>query len=215
MKMEFKMLSSNIKRWGGPAAIWGGVIWLLLWIHFALTHGLTEHNREGLLFGLTWFDSDKLVVIPLLLFILGLVNLRAWQRESTSRLGTAGYGIALVGFPLVIIGQALLYGPAPWGIYPPEVYWSNPFTQHLAVPLSFFSPSVLGLGLVLFGVDILRRKPLPHGNALPLLLGILLFTLPWPRDTPWAWLFGLGWGVLGYILWSSARQASAQSSSNA
>ena len=201
------MSTPRFKYLGAMSAMLGGVIWLILWIHFALTHGLTEHNREGLLFGLTWFDSDKLAVIPLLLFMLTVVSLRAWQRESTSRLGTTGYVIALVGFPLVIIGQALLYGPAPWGIYPPEVYWSNPFTQQVAAPLSFVSPSVLGLGLVLCGVDILRRKPLTHGNALPLLLGILLFTLPWPRDTPWAWLFGVGWGVLGYVLWRTARPA--------
>ena len=103
------MSSSRIKYLGAGSAILGGVIWLLLWIHFSLTHGFT-YNMKGLLFGLTWIDSDKLAVIPMLLFMLGLVSLRAWQRESTSRLGTAGYIIALVCSPLVIIGQAKSHG---------------------------------------------------------------------------------------------------------
>jgi len=131
-------------------------------------------------------DSDKLVVIPLLLFMLTVVSLRAWQRESTSRLGTTGYIIALVCFPLVIIGQALLYWRVPWGTYLPEVYWSNPFIQRVIAPLAVLSPPVLSIGLVLFGVDILRRKPLAYGNALPLLLGILLFTMPFLRDMNYA-----------------------------
>ena len=209
------MSSSRIKYLGAVSAILGGVIWLLLWIHFSLTHGLTQDNMKGLLFGLTWIDSDKLVVIPMLLFMLGLVSLRAWQRESTSRLGTAGYVIALVCSPLVIIGQALLYWRVPWGYYPPEDYWSNLFAFQVGVYLTFLLTPVLSLGLVLFGVDIMRRKPLPHGNALPLLLGILLFTLPFLRDMVHAWLFGLGWGVLGYVLWRTASQASIRSSSNA
>lgn len=66
---------------------------------------------------------------------------------------------------------------------------------------------VLTLGPLLFGVDLLRRKPLPQGNALPLLLGLVLFTTPWLRDTVQAALFGLGWGVLGYVLWRPARLA--------
>lgn len=189
----------------------GSVIWLLLWIHFMLTHGATDYNMQGLVFGLTWIDTDKLVVVPMLLFTLGLVSLRAWQRESTSRLGTAGYVIALVCSATVIVGHALLYWTVPWGYYPPESFWSNPFTQQVAVPLAILSAPVLSLGLVLFGVDILRRKPLPRGNALPLLLGIVLFTTPWLRDTVQAIFFGVGWGVLGYILWRSARQASFQS----
>ena len=82
-------------------------------------------------------------------------------------------------------------------------------TQQVGVPLAVLSTPVLSLGLVLFGVDIMRRKPLPHGNALPLLLGIVLFTLPWLHNTVYAGLFGLGWGVLGYVLWRTARQASS------
>jgi len=209
------MSSSRIKYLGAVSAILGGVIWLLLWIHFLLTHGLTQDNEKRLLFGLTWIDSNKLAVIPLLLFMLFLVSLRAWQRESTSRLGTAEYVIALVCFPLVIIGQALKFWPIPWGYYPPEDYWNNLFAFQVGVYLTFLLTPVLSFGLVLFGVDIMRRKPLPHGNALPLLLGIVLFTLPWLHEGVHAWLFGLGWGVLGYILWRAARQTSIRSSSKA
>ena len=209
------MSSSRIKYLGAVSAILGGAIWLLLWIHFLLTHGLTRDNEKRLLFGLTWIDSDKLAVIPMLLFMLFLVSLRAWQKESTSRLGTVGYVIALVCSPLVIIGQALKFWPIPWGSYPSDAYWDSLLTMQIGVPLTFFGTPVLSLGLVLFGVDILRRKPLPHGNALPLLLGIMLFTLPWLHEGVHAWLFGLSWGVLGYILWRATRQASIRSSSNA
>lgn len=208
------MASFRIKSLSALAAIVGSVIWLLLWIHFLFTHGTTDFDMQGLSFGLTWLDSDKFVVVPLLLFMLGLVSLRAWQSESTSRLGTTGYLIALVCSSTAILGQALLYWAVPWGSYPPESYWSNPFTARVAVPLAILSVPVLSLGLILLGIDILRRKPLPRGNALPLLLGIALLTTPWLRDTVHAVLFGLGWGVFGYILWASAHQTSVEPSSN-
>lgn len=201
------MSSSEIKYLGALSAMAGCVIWLMLWIHFLLTHGTTANNMEGVLLGLTWFDTDKLVVVPMLLFMLCVVSLRAWQRESTGRIGTAGYVITLVCFATIIIGQSLLYWPVPWGSYPPEDFWSNDFTQRVAVPLAILSAPLLAIGLILFGVDVLRRKPLPGGNALPLLLGIALLTTPWLRDTVHSILFAVGWGVLGYILWRSDPKA--------
>ncbi len=110
--------------------------------------------------------------------------------------------------------RRLLYWPIPWGTYPSEAYWNGLLSFRFGVPLTFFLPPVLSLAFVLFGIDILRRKPLPHGNALPLLLGILSLSLPFLRDMPHAWLYGLGWGVLGAVLWRSAHQARLPSSPN-
>lgn len=189
----------------------GGVIWLLFWVHFSRTHGLTENNMKRMLLGLTWLDFDKLAVIPLSLFAVTLVSLRAWQGQRTRRLGTAGYRIALVSIPTAVIAQALIYWHVPWSYYPPEEYWSNLVVQ-VGAGLGLLSNTVLSIGLVLFGVDFLRGKPLPSGNTLPFLLGILLFTSPWLWNGAYAWLLGLGWSVLGYVLWSTARKARAPSS---
>jgi hypothetical protein len=38
-------------------------------------------------------------------------------------------------------------------------------------------------------------------------LGILLLGLPWLRDMSYAWFFGLGWGVLGYLLYNGEQHA--------
>ena len=64
----------------------GGTSWILIWIAFLLTHGPTMRDMRQTLFSLTWYDYSKFVIIPLALFLIGLINLRARQAGRAGRL---------------------------------------------------------------------------------------------------------------------------------
>lgn len=42
-----------------------GTLWLLLWVHFLLTHGPTSSDYRKTYLGMSYYDSAKLFMIPL------------------------------------------------------------------------------------------------------------------------------------------------------
>lgn len=202
------MLSSKLIRWGGPASVLGGIGWILIWVHFLLTHGPTQTNQMGRLLTLTAYDSAKLLVIPLLLFLIGLLSLRVRQSGRLSHLGLAGYVLALLGFAFLIIGVVLEFWFMPWGVYR-EAYWYTPLGQ-IAGLIQLLSGFITSAGMILFGIAILRAKALSHWSWLPLILGLVLTASPWLHMTRYGGMFGLGWALLGYVLWSNQSKSAMQ-----
>jgi len=66
-----------LHRWNGPAAIAGGVLWMVLRPLVATTW----HNPN---FGLTYEDYNRLMVAPLALLLLGALGLHARCAGHTS-----------------------------------------------------------------------------------------------------------------------------------
>ena len=102
------MSSSDLIRWGGLVAIWGGVLWAL-W-------------NAGLEFVVGWGEPPSPAyeryeaynrVMPLILPLLvaGLLAFHATQKGSHGWLRRAGLIIALIGFTLLLVGNVAEF----WG----------------------------------------------------------------------------------------------------
>lgn len=80
------MSSSNIVRWGGIAAMVGGVFWVV----WSLL-GRVSFEAAGSPF------ADALLLLAALLTLAGLVGLHALQGDNYGRIGRAGFYTTAVG----------------------------------------------------------------------------------------------------------------------
>ena len=102
---------------GGPATVLGGVIWLLAWVHFLLTHGPTSSDYENTFLGLSYYDSTKLTVFAIGLCIVGLVSLRTRRPVGVrGRVGTWGHFLAVTALIVMTVGMAASVWTIPWGL---------------------------------------------------------------------------------------------------
>lgn len=191
------MWSSSFIRRAGLSAILGGALWAFGWTLFISGHDPTHVNQGREILGLGPDAWDRLLAIPLGLIAFGLVAVHSLQAVRAGWSGKSGYAVSLVGLALWAVANLLRLPPG--GIL------------------------VFAIGMVLFGVGTLRAAVLPHwSRSIPLILGMLLipgFVLTFPglvlsfesADAIGAFglagLFthiaqGLGWVLLGYILWS-------------
>ena len=195
-------MSPNLVRWSGLAAMLGGVLWAADWVLFTIGHGPTTINENQEVLSLGPDAWLQLLVVPLVLVAVGLVALHSLQRSHTGWLGRSGYIVSLVGLALWVVGN---------------------LTESPPLPII-----ILAIGMVLFGVATLRAKVLPRwSRSIPLVLGVLLipgFFLTFPGFIldfpPFNWVIafglsgyftfiaqGLGWVLLGYVLWSQKAKA--------
>ncbi len=180
------MSASRLARWGGLAAMLGGVLWVF----------------KGGAIMLTGEQPPVVFSAALPLFAAGLVGLHARLGGRGGRLGRTGLLVAYVALAsalVTLVGETL----APVGWVPDEDS-VTPLTPFIV--LAGFGPFV---GLVLLGIATLRVKAMPApwsalplvmgAGAVPLMLvgGILelvnerLFELP-------IVLLGFAWVLLGY-----------------
>ena len=81
------MTSSNIIRWGGVAAMLGGVFWVV----WSLL-GRVSFEAAGSSF------ADVMLLLAAVLTLVGLVGLHALQGANYGRIGRAGFYTAAGGF---------------------------------------------------------------------------------------------------------------------
>lgn len=220
---------SNLIRWGGLAAMLGGIVGILYAPFYALAYFATEDGAESLEapWVAAWAGALRPVLEPLLTFappevvyltygkcfslmvlgwMAGLLAFHARHVASSGRLEKWGFRLALAGTVLGTLG----------GI---GAYWIGPFWW-AAVGISFGAflvPALLlfGIGFPLFGIGMLRAKAAPRLGAWLLIVGglpgMILLDIVLGQLSLGLIVLNLAWVMLGYFLYSEkavpARQA--------
>ncbi len=207
---------SRLIRWSGLAAVLGGVLWIVFFTGHTFTHGSTQSPRDATILGFESLDFNRLLAVPPLLFIWGLVGAHATRASLGRRIGRVGFVTAVVGLVMLALGIIL----ETWIIDPSEDFY-NPLVQGGWILYIFGLFPVLPAGMVLFGIGSsgidqrLRMLAIIIGLLAPLQLlegflssastGSLMWDLVYATLRG---LVGIGWILLGYVLWDG-RQISA------
>jgi hypothetical protein len=219
-------------RYGGLAAMLGGIVGILYAPFYALAYFATEDGAESLEAPLAaaWAGVLRPTLEPLLTFappevvyltygkcfsfmvfgwMAGLLALHARQAAGAGWLEKWGFRLAFAGTVLGTIG----------GI---GVYWIGTFWWG-AVDFSFLAfmvPMLLlvSIGFPLFGIGTLRARVAPRLGAWLLIFGglpgMVLLSFLLGQLTLGVLLINLAWVVLGYSLYSE-RAASARQPAHA
>ena len=181
-------MSSNLIRWGGAAAILGGILWIVP----AIITAFKPRGCIGLECDISAMrDTSDVALFMLLALLLSAVGLAgvAIQARNTGRFGRltkAGVALYGVGVALFVLGMILTAIS--------EVFWVLMLPAGLAL---------IG-GLVLTGIAVFKTRVLPRWVAVLLVIGSLamLGFNDQTAEVLMAIPFGLAWIAVGYALWS-------------
>ena len=193
-----------LQRWGGPAAIAGGVLWIMLRPLVAITW-------NNPMFGLAYEDYNRLMVAPLALLLPGALGLHARYAGHTAGWARRGLLGTVLGVPLMLLGVIIEFYVAG-GVNTGD--WTGSLVGWLVFLLGYAATTA---GLVVFGVAARRGALLGGWSGLPLAMGVVGLLWPFLAEVGIVVnvliqvLFGLGWVGLGSALWSGrgASQAMA------
>jgi hypothetical protein len=186
----------RIARWGGPAAVAGGILWLGVWAHSLAAHGPSEVNQKDVVAGLTWMDSAKALVVCFLLFVVGALALFA-RLERPQLLGRAAIALTVLGLGILAVGAALQFWTFPWGSSEDEAAKFDSGLPKWGGTVQALGSAVYTVGTLLLAAELVRRRP--RGWWLgPLLVvtGPASFFL-----TPVLPIVGIVWLIVGVVLW--------------
>jgi hypothetical protein len=187
---------ARIVRWGGPAAVAGGLLWMLVWAHGLTAHGPTQVNEKEVVLGLTWMDSGKALSACFLLFLVGAVAV--WARiEHPGPLGQTALAFTVLGLVLLALGAGLQFWTFPWGSYADEAARFDSGAPRYGGIVQALGSTVYTAGVLLLAVTLVRRRaPMWWVGPLLLVTGPASFFL-----TPVLPFAGLAWLLVGIVLW--------------
>lgn len=177
---------SDIIRWGGIAAMLGGVLWVVWSNLFRVSIEVAGGPF-----------SDGLLLLAALLTLAGLVGLHALQVGNYGRIGRAGFYTAAVGLLVqALAALVLLMGS------------EASFLQWLVAPVG--SLTVL-VGLLLYGAATLQARVLARWCGLALIVvPPIAFYMNSKVFYGSLALYGVLWVALGYVLWSRRSKLTRQ-----
>lgn len=205
------MHSTKLIRWSGLAAMLGGGLWAGLEI-------VTISAWSQSVFGFTYEDYNRIKSFPLLLLMVGLVGFYAPQQSRAGKLGLVGVILGTVGLSLMMVGNVIEFWIGG------GIRYGDKAISTIGWNLVLIGVPTLALGLVLFGLACYRAQVLLGWRSLAPLLTVLMPALgigltlavrallrePARRElveksgmVASVVLFGLGWTLLGYALWSN------------
>jgi hypothetical protein len=218
--------SADLIRWGGLAAMVGGVLGILIPPFLGVAWFATKGGAESLENPLVavWAEPFAQVFSPLLTFaspdavyrtygalalfiflgfLAGLLALHARQAPRAGGLEKWGFRVAVVGTVLQILGVI-------------GAFWVG------ALDFSFFAFLIPGqllimVGWTLFGIGTLKTRVAPRLGAWLLILGgfpgvLVITVLLGQHNSMGLLLVALAWIVLGYALWSARGAPAGQAS---
>ena len=196
------MSSSNLMRWGGLAALVGGVLFLV-----AELLGLPTLNRETFSETATTASfaiQQLLFLLGVVFVLLGLLGLYVRQSEAAGALGLIGFLVAFLG--TVLIG-GFLWASA---FIAPDLAVVAPQFLDEGPPSGYFLTFItFSLGWLLFAVSTLRARVFPRAAAILLIVGAVLPFLPLPFTTV---VFAVAVAWLGFALFTEGETSAEQPS---
>ena len=182
------MESPNLVKWGGLAAMVGGVLWALWTVGF----NFAGYGDPGTPAYERYEAYNRVLPLAVLPVMAGFLGLHAAQRRSYGWLGKAGFVTALIGLALAVagsVGEFWVFTTQPYGeANGRDASWTIYLLGHL----------ILAIGSALFGIATVRAKVVASKAAMMFaVLGaavVLPFFGPLVFAIPFVWL--------GYKLWS-------------
>jgi hypothetical protein len=201
------MLTGNLMRWSGLAAVVGGILLALAGIATSAPFTGEEEAFSVVASSGAWQVGMGLMLLAMILLLLALVGLYRRQAKQAAGFGLVAFVVAFVGTAL---GVALMW---VFTFVVPTLAQAAPALLDADEPpgllgVGMFASFILfSLGWLLFGVATLRAGVFPRGAAVLLIIGavfsfivdMLPFAVPIPLDLL-ALAGGLAW--MGYQVWA-------------
>jgi hypothetical protein len=198
-------MSSTLERWGGSAAILGGMLYLVTFGMVYLIYDLFAEQAKG-----TFVGSHAFIHIfdtPMFVFLLlGAAGLYLRQREVFGFIGKAGFYLTAFGFSLGIVGGAMII---VIGLTVGE-------KATLGVPdmiAHVLSHVFYAMGSILLGIATLRAGIMPKAAAILMAIGPVWLFAMFGVGLNQSFLLllpvivtALGWMWLGYALISEKKR---------
>lgn len=197
---------SNLIRWGGLAAMFGGMLGIILTPPFAYASYLAYGGSDAPPFWAPWTEAvfplgftsagqvyytyGRVYFLTVLPELWGLYALRRLRGGGSGALEKWGFRASLIGLWVVVVG-----------IF--TDYWTNSPPSIMA---ELFGSLILLVGFALLGVGFWKSKAVPQWASFPMIvagpgLAPVMVLLP-HAPSGLLLLFHAAWVALGYVLWA-------------